>query len=616
MKKVAEVPAIKEWQFVALISIVSFCFSLAFLDPINWPKQIALFAVAVYLLARTLLRGLYQSRRIRSIELLVFSIVILAWITPQFFSRNDLTRFLWGTFGRNNGFVTQLSLLAIAFVSYRLFLKGFRVEEFLKWSFIAIFSSSIYGLAQFLGFDPIPWSKKNEVFSFFGNTNFASAIFGIGFSIYLVILFGLNGKLSRKLVITYSVMAVSILFVLAQTNSIQGYGGVLITAVLLIMRRIAYWRRLAALIIFIFALPITFLVFLGLAGVGPLGASLFQYTLQLRFYYWLAGIRMGMDHFWTGVGVDSYGDFYRDYRPLDVIAITGPDLTTNNAHNPLIQIFATVGFPGFAIVTTLLLFVAVMAFWVIFKGEGTYDHSSSLAVIFLSAWAMAFISIDNISIAIWNWVLLGAVVGSIFCQKNSISMKKTKESERPYAPFSQLISAIIGIFAFTFAWYSSSPNRDLATTFTKVITSDNSTLINERSSIAVKVANGSMTREAEYAFAADAFSSLGLYDKAIQTLVIGNMKYPRDFQILEKLALLQEKQGLSRELLGTRLRQVELEKNHWRLWHELAREYLNNGNAAVAIGLFPKIESSARLLSTYPKSELERIMLELNIEKK
>jgi hypothetical protein len=481
----------------------------------------------------------------------------------------------------------------------------------LKSTFYSIFLASIYGLVQYFRLDPIPWSKKDEVFSFFGNTNFASAIFGLGFSIFLVLIFECRGKLSLKTVIIYCLMALSILFVLFQTNSIQGLAGVAISFTLLIVRWVAIANKARALLLFVTSIPGAVLVFLGFIGEGPFGNLLYQYTLRLRFYYWMTGIRMGSDSPMTGVGVDSYGDFYRAFRPAEVIALTGPDLTTNNAHNPLIQIFATVGLPAFLVVSLIVLLVGILALRLILFSTNDYRASSNLGILYISAWSMAIFSIDNISIAVWNWLLLGMLVGSFQFESESGKPPRVQKRISSMVQYSRLISLVIASIAFSVSWYSSSPNRQLASTFSKVITSDNSALINERSAIAVDVANSGMTREAEYAYAADAFMSIGLREKAVQTLIIGSKAFPRDFEILDKLATLSEQQNLVEQVLQVRLQQVEIEPNNWRLWYALARAYLMQGDKLKAVSILTKIEESALLLAEPPTEEIERIKFEL-----
>jgi len=175
-----------------------------------------------------------------------------------------------------------------------------------------------------------------------------------------------------------------------------------------------------------------------------------------------------------------------------------------------------------------------------------------------------------------------------------------------------MISLVIASLAFGISWYSSSPNRQLASTFSKVITSDNTALINERSAIAVDVANNGMTRETEIRFAADAFMSIGLDQKALQTLMSGAKAFPRDFEILDNLAILSEQQNLGERVLEVRLRQTELEPNNWILWYSLAKAYLRQGDTDKAASILTKIEESARLLDVFPAEEINTIKSELD----
>lgn len=603
--------SIGEWQLVSLVSLASFCFSLAFLDPINWPKQIALVTVSCFVLSGSLLNAAPRPKTIYMVETSVLIGILLTWIVPQVISDAISIRFFWGVFGRNNGFITQVSLVLIAYSCYLLATNGMNVQKVLTGTFYSIFLASLYGLAQYFDVDPIPWSKKNEVFSFFGNTNFASAIFGIGVSVFLVLFFEFKRKLPIRQFVFHCFMALSIFFVLVQTNSIQGLAGVGISCALLIIRWVASSNKTKGLLLFAASLPISVLILAGLTGEGPFGTFLYQYTLRLRLYYWWTGIRMGSESPLTGVGVDSYGDFYRAYRPTEVITLTGPDLTTNNAHNSLIQIFATVGLPAFLVVSFIVLLVGILAMYLILVKVRNYRASSSLGILYICAWSMAFFSIDNISIAIWNWLLLGLLVGSFQFESEVGKTRRAKERIGSMAQYSRLISIVIASLAFGFSWYSSSPNRQLASTFSKVITSDNSALINERSAIAVDVANSGMTREAEFTYAADAFMSIGLSQKALQTLIIGTKAFPRDFEILDKLAILSEQQNLGEQVLETRLRQTNLEPNNWMLWYSLARAYLRQGDTEKTTSILTKIEESARLLADPPMEEIERIRFEL-----
>jgi hypothetical protein len=56
---------------------------------------------------------------------------------------------------------------------------------------------------------------------------------------------------------------------------------------------------------------------------------------------------MGNSHPLTGVGMDSYGDWYRRSRDAQALILPGPNTTTNAAHNVFIDVFAYGGYPLF-----------------------------------------------------------------------------------------------------------------------------------------------------------------------------------------------------------------------------------------------------------------------------
>ena len=102
--------------FCVLLS--SSVFSTTFLDPVNWPKQIALFStvpILVHSLSQNMknLMGLVKRPlQTANVFIISFLLVLIAMIG----SDEHISRKLWGVFGRNNGFVTTSCLLLIGIV--------------------------------------------------------------------------------------------------------------------------------------------------------------------------------------------------------------------------------------------------------------------------------------------------------------------------------------------------------------------------------------------------------------------------------------------------------------------------------------------------------------------
>jgi hypothetical protein len=127
---------------------------------------------------------------------------------------------------------------------------------------------------------------------------------------------------------------------------------------------------------------------------------------------------MFKNHPWFGVGVDRYGAYFKEFRDKQYPLNYGFDITSTNAHNVPIQIFATAGI--FAGIAYLLLISFV--FYCGLKGIRKFEGSNKVlfASIF-AAWlayqAQSIISIDNIGIAVWGWLLAGVIVG-VYAKSN------------------------------------------------------------------------------------------------------------------------------------------------------------------------------------------------------
>jgi tetratricopeptide (TPR) repeat protein len=169
--------------------------------------------------------------------------------------------------------------------------------------------------------------------------------------------------------------------------------------------------------------------------IGPLQNLLYKPSVSVRGYYWRAGWEMLKDNLLTGVGVDRYGAYFMQYREVGYPLNYGFEITSSNAHNTFIQFFATGGvFLG----SSYLL----LTFWIFtraIKGLRELEGESKLILAGLfSAWiafhAQSFVSIDNLGVSIWGWVLGGAIVG--------VSAFKTTDPQQNKEVFRTKLTAI------------------------------------------------------------------------------------------------------------------------------------------------------------------------------
>ena len=338
---------------VLALSLASGIILVGFLDPINWPKQIVLVSFLPYLLYQSIsaFKNYIGSSLVKN-QMRLFAascILVLAASFGSTFMRDvSITRTLWGLWGRDNGLLTILALFVIAWSMNIYALQRDFAGKFFRSLELGSIAFVFYGFLQLIGSDPVAWSKQGEVFSFFGNTNFASAVFSLCASTFLILIFfdGVPKALLSFRILLF-LFTVSLLI---ETKSIQGLAALFISSVLVVFIRINLRQTIHKITFLVVASVLGFILFLGTVGLGPFGNLIAQYTIQLRYQYWLVGVKIGnLSPIW-GVGVDSYGDYFRTQRPEALALKTSIDLTTNNAHNVFVQAYATMGILGLAAV--------------------------------------------------------------------------------------------------------------------------------------------------------------------------------------------------------------------------------------------------------------------------
>ena len=609
---------------VILIFLSSMIVSLNFLDPINWPKQILLVVAAGYVFLQSLyVASINKDKyRVRVVFLILGSAIFYA--IPALFVNVDLSRFLWGVFGRNNGFVTNISLILICAASFLFARNGASLIDFLRISTFLTFVSGLYGYIQLFKFDFVNWSKQNEVFSLFGNSNFASAAFAVGAMSSLLLCLD---SLKEQRVFESWISGASFIILAGITyftRSIQGVLGILICIVLVSIIMVFRRSRVLGWAIMSLAIPAALLILVGFYGEGPLGSRIYQYTLALRLEYWIAGLKMGFDNLLFGVGYESYGDFFQRYRSDEVTQMTGVGLTTNNAHNPFIQIFATLGIVGS--IPLVMLFVSTLiqsarSFLSKELSEKSLSNKKIASVLFLSSWSMAFFSIDNIAIATLNWFIMGLALGVNFTNDSGelqavASNRKLKfnqgKSMKGWTEYRKEISLVASLALLAFSWTSSTPNRDLVKIFNNnQINESDPTWLNVRQNALLKVVENPMSRETELKWAAEDFYNLGLEDATIKTLVIGVRRFPSDMNLLDNLAFVYERKTDFESAIEVRRLQLDLEKRNWRIYYFLALDLNKLGRKEEAKRILLEIKSLYKYMDSSEKKVYAEAVQEL-----
>ena len=394
------------WGLIATTLIVTPWWSL---DPINPIKMLVVVPVGFMCLALILAnRKSVSWNRCKAVLGLISTFVFWQLLVVMF-SGGEINQQLFGSYGRNTGFITYLGF-SLVFIGSVLASNSELHKRFFIATLVVGTLSLIYGAIQAVGADPISWvNPYSPVFGFLGNPNFQSSLLGVLGAIAFAQLFVKGLKIQYKgLISTYLLMT---LYIINETASQQGFlvlalGIGVVTGIYCAQRSRSLGIAYGLLSVLGF-----FVVFFGILNKGPLASLLYKDSVTYRGDYWQAGLKMTVDHPLFGVGMDSYGDWYRRSRTIDATLRRGPDVTSNAAHNVLLDISSYGGFPLLIIYVALMALVVISAIKVLRRSKSFNPALAGLVGGWVAFQAQSIISINQIGLAIWGWVLSGLIIG-------------------------------------------------------------------------------------------------------------------------------------------------------------------------------------------------------------
>jgi hypothetical protein len=179
-------------------------------------------------------------------------------------------------------------------------------------------------------------------------------------------------------------------------------------------RKIARLNLLSYLLITTYA-AISYLAILGFSGGGPLGQFLNKPTFTIRVDYWNTAIRTISNFPIFGVGSDSFGDWFRLMRDEETVARIGLNVSTNSAHNVVLDMMANTGILvglSYLLVVALILWRAIPLIW--FPNRNTNPVFIPVFLAWFSYQIQSLVSINQIGIGIWGWIFQGLMVAMLF----------------------------------------------------------------------------------------------------------------------------------------------------------------------------------------------------------
>lgn len=525
-------------------------------DPVNVPKMLAVattagFCVAFLVSARTQL--LFNSK-FAVILILGFLLVALASI---FVSESPWEKGFFGTFGRNTGFLTYLSL-SILFLSGTLLMRNDSYIRIIRSLILAGVLNLIYCVYAIFVKDIFIWQNPyGKVLGTFGNPNFISSFMGIFVTALFSILFMSGIKLAYRVAVIALIFGS--FFVVFSSGSLQGgvvaIGGIAIVIFFLLK---AKYKNRFVLAGYLSTVSVSgIFAVLGMLQKGPLAEILYKQSVSLRGEYWQAGINMALSNPVFGVGLDSYGTFYRAFRNESATVVPGMNTITDAAHNIFLDVFAGTGFLGISLYLALF-------FYVLYESSLYVKRSTQFDPIFVllfSCWlayqAQAVISINQIGIAIWGWFFGGLLLGytrkaklehsNLFLTTFPDLLKLKKRESVREVPATLVLGIFFGGLLFLGAampsFYADAKLRQAVSTGS--------------SEKLVLVAKQFPMDSNRINYVASVISQEGINQQSVELIKIGLEKFPNDYGLLYSQFQISPPDSAEQKAIGKRLNNAD-----------------------------------------------------------
>ena len=449
---------------IILCGISTLIFSRYVVDNFNIPKLpliIAAGMISLFSLALFSFNKLEPNNKKILFSALPFFLFTLSFMISWIFGPASLAKGFFGSQGRLNGFALYGSLAIVAISIIMLYINKLP-DLFDKVFVTTIALETSYCLIQLSGRDPFNWDfssiGEEAILGTFGNPNFVSSFMGIA-TVYLAISsLRFSSRSARKWGRVF--LAILTCWITFETGSLQGRLLILIGIYLFVVTasfyKVTFLRKFFKIIIFVnFALGVMLL----LALSGNLGS--FNYlrveTLVYRLEYMKIGLRMFAENPLFGVGIDSFGESFRQYRSLENFQVI-PFVMADNPHNLLISLAAC---SGILVAASKILIIGYVALRI--ARHLSSGHLRDLPLIANAVcWTLfevqAMISIDNLGLAPWSWIFASIIIGRLnFIEYNQNNdrikeMKSRMLNKSDSLIIKKWILASVTTFSLIFSW--------------------------------------------------------------------------------------------------------------------------------------------------------------------
>lgn len=419
---------------IRLVTFSPFIVMLTFLpslsDPFNFPKLYILLVLAISGFVAFVFtpKVYFRVNRLTQILTILYVLFVLSVLISGLISEPNYIRSLLGSLSRNNGILYYVGVSVLSILSLRISSEKSTLRYFVKYMHMSAFILVFYSVLQYLDRDFFEWSNPyNRIIGTFGNPNFSASALGV-FAIVYLFSFWYQLQVEKKnvaLASTYFVLFLISSFLSWSTASLQGLILILVGISIFIIKlvrdrfnRLTYFSLAGSLV------SVGIFVFISFIGLGPLGDTLRQYTLNLRLYYASIGFKGMLEKPITGEGADRYLEAFLRLRDSTFVSEYGITTVTDNAHSVPVQIGASYGIVALLLYLTLFMVINFYAIKIVLE-KGSANSENRLVSIFVILMSIqSLFSIEQIGLGAPLWILGAAVVGSHAHRTNFKSTSK------------------------------------------------------------------------------------------------------------------------------------------------------------------------------------------------
>ena len=381
------------------------------IDSISLPKFVLLasygFIGIIYILFNLPQFAIYLNSTIKLISLGLLICLFLSFFSSQ----SPKVQLIFGRDGRYNGMITFLSLVILFVISATI---NLRYSNYILKSFvISMMIISLYSILQLFDLDPIKWDTVNiKYFGTFGNPNFLSSFLAISIIPFLTLIYKKIKKENIVLkVFLYLIVNTIVIYLIYKTYSLQGF---VVLALVNFTWLIFWFYSKNKFIIMYSAISIALLSsYLGIMGTlnkGPLADILYKSSLISRGDFFRSAIATTKDNWVTGVGPDSFGDYYLMYRDVKAADRPGAEIA-DSAHNYFLDLSASFGI-FMLIIYSVMIIMTTIVFIKLYRKTNFNKNLLVLFTIWLGVIIQSLVSPLNLTFLIYIFLFSGFVLGN------------------------------------------------------------------------------------------------------------------------------------------------------------------------------------------------------------